>query len=249
MKRWVWIGCAALGLVTQAARADEGSVTPVAIAGIDPRIYLRAMRPEPHALLELKRLPVDVSVAILEGHAARYLTDVRAYPKDLAQVEIELLREDETRALVEGALAAVASKHHPRATPLIEAWLADNDARVRAAAAERYGEVGGELKALLTLADDVDPRVRAGACLGMGKLRTEAAVDALAQLARDDKDVGRQIAAVRGIGLAGTAPANGTFDEGVAQAVASKARLALVVLEPTEPAVQAAVDEAVARFK
>ena len=249
MTRLLWIGCALLGLASFAARADEGTVSAVALKGVDPRIYLRALRPEPHALLELKRSPVDVSVAILEGHAARYQADLRAYPRNLAPAEIELLREEETRALVEGALAAVASKHHPRAKALIEAWLEDGDARVRAAAAERYGEVGGEPKTLVAMTRDEDVRVRVGACLGLGKLRTEAAVDALALLARDDKDVERQVAAVRAIGLAGTVAPSGSVDPTAQQAVASKARLALVVLEPSDPSVRAALDEVVARLR
>lgn len=249
MKRLVWLGCALLSLASLDARADEGTVGTVSIKGVDPRIYLRAMRPEPHALLELKRLPVDVSVAILEGHAARYLADVRAYPRNLAAVEIELLREDETRALVEGALAAVAAKHHPRARALIETWLEDGDARVRAAAAERYGEAGGEIKTLMGMAEDPDPRVRVGACMGLGKLRSVDGVDALALLARDGKDVERQVAAVRAIGIAGTTPPSGDVDLAAQQAVASKARLALVVLEPAHPAVQAALDDVVARLK
>jgi len=91
--------------------------------------------------------------------------------------------------------------------------------------------------------------VRVGACLGLGKLRTEAAVDALALLARDDKDVERQVAAVRAIGLAGTVAPSGSVDPSAQQAVASKARLALVVLEPSDPAVRAALDEVVARLR
>lgn len=252
MQRLTSIGLAIaslwLGLAAPAVHADEGDVGAVAIKGVDPRIYLRAMRPEPHALLELKRSPVDVSVAILEGHAARYLADMRAYPRDLKPGEIELLREDETRALVEGALAAVAAKRHPRAKLLIEAWLEDSDARVRAAAAERYGEAGGELKALVALAHDADPRVRVGACMGLGKLRTEAGVEALAQLARDGRDVERQIAAVRAIGLAGATPPGGSYDVAAHQAVASKARLALVMLEPANADVKAALDQAVDRL-
>lgn len=248
MQRLTVIGLFALTLAP-AAFGDEGTVSAVAIQGIDPRIYLRALRPEPRALLELKRLPVDHSVAILEGHADRYLADLRSYPRDLAPVEIELLREDETRALVEGALAAVAAKRHPRAAALIERWLDHDDARVRAAAAERFGEAGGSLKVLRELTDDVDPRVRAGACLGIGKLRSEAAVDALAQLVRDERDIERQVVALRGIGLAATPPPGGAVDAAVQQAVASKARLALVVLEPVNPAVRAALDEVLGRLK
>ncbi len=249
MRRLAFLGLVLLGCVSGSLVADEGSVSSASIQGVDPRIYLRALRPEPRALLELKRLPVDVSVAILEGHAERYLADLRAYPRDLAPVEIELLREDETRALVEGALAAVATKHHPRAASLIAGWLDHEDARVRAAAAERYGEVGGEVKVLRELADDVDPRVRAGACLGLGKLRSEAGVDALVLLVRDDRDVERQIVALRAIGLAGTAPPAGAPDTPTQQAVASKARLALVVLEPASAAVRAALDDVVERLK
>ncbi|OGQ10529.1 MAG: hypothetical protein A2138_02515 [Deltaproteobacteria bacterium RBG_16_71_12] len=248
MQRLTILALMLLG-VQSAALADDGAVAPVAIQGVDPRIYLRALRPEPRALLELKRLPVDVSVAILEGHAGRYLAEPRAYPRELAPVEIELLREDETRALVEGALAAVAAKRHPRAAALIERWLDHDDARVRAAAAERFGEAGGALKVLRELADDVDPRVRAGACLGIGKLRSEAAVDALAELVRDARDAERQVVALRAIGLAATPPPGGAADPAAQQAVASKARLALVVIEPESPAVRAALDEVVARLR
>lgn len=246
MSRALVIGLVLWGLASD-AHADAGAVTAVAIQGVDPRIYLRALRPEPRALLELKRLPVDVSVAILEGHAERYLAAPSAYPKHLAPVEIELLREDETRALLEGAVAAVAAKRHPRAAALIERWLDHDDARVRAAGAERFGEAGGSLAVLRDLADDVDPRVRAGACLGMGKLRSEAAVDALVQLVRDERDGERQVVALRAIGLATTAPPAGAVDPAVQQAVASKARLALVVLEPKTPALRAALDDVLAR--
>ena len=249
MQRLVFLALVLLGFASGSVRADEGSVSSVSIQGVDPRIYLRALRPEPRALLELKRLPVDVSVAILEGHAERYLADLRAYPRDLAPVEVELLREDETRALLEGALAAVATKHHPRAASLIAGWLDHEDARVRAAAAERFGEVGGEVKVLRELADDVDPRVRAGACLGLGKLRSEVGVDALVQLVRDERDVERQIVALRAIGLAATAAPAGATDAATHQVVASKARLALVVMEPASPAVRAALDEVGERLK
>lgn len=248
MRRLTITALVLLGL-SPAAFADAGTVAAISIQGVDPRIYLRALRPEPRALLELKRLPVDVSVAILEGHADRYLAELRAYPRDLAPVEIELLREEETRALVEGALGAVAAKRHPRAAALIERWLDHDDARVRAAAAERFGEAGGALKVLRELVDDVDPRVRAAACLGIGKLRSEAAVDALAHLVRDHRDPELQVAALRGIGLAATPPPGGVAEPAAQQAVASKARLALVVLEPDSPAVRAALDEVVARLR
>ncbi|MCC7074331.1 MAG: HEAT repeat domain-containing protein [Deltaproteobacteria bacterium] len=252
MSRVLVIGLVLLG-VASSARADAGAVSAVSIQGVDPRIYLRALRPEPRALLELKRQPVDVSVAILEGHAERYLAEPSAYPRQLAPVEIELLREDETRALLEGALAAVAAKRHPRAAALIERWLDHDDARVRAAAAERFGEAGGSLAVVRELSDDPDPRVRVGACLGMGKLRSEAAVDALVQLVKDERDAERQVAALRAIGLATTAPPAGTSDpalqQAAHQAVASKARLALVVLEPKSAAVRAALDDVLARLQ
>lgn len=241
--------CSAVTGAALPAAADEGSITPVSIAGIDPRIYLRSQKREPRAALELRRLPVDHAVAILEGNAERYLFDRKAYPLRLAPVELELLREEETRALVEGALAAVAARKHPRARALIEDWLLDDDIRVRAEAVERYGEVGGDTAVLAELATDPDPRVRTAACVGLGKLRSDAGIDALLKLARDGSDAERQAAAVRGLGVAASAPPQGAADPRAQQELATRVRLGLILVDSIDPGVSAALDDVTARLR
>jgi hypothetical protein len=142
------------------------------VSGVDPAVYLKARKPEPHAMRELKRLPVEMSVQILE---ARTLDAFLAteYPKG---VNVAELRAKEERALIEGALASVAERKHQRAQEFVAKHLANPDPYIRAAAAQR----STDLAKLMVIAErDADDGVRAAALIGIASLRNKDALNAL----------------------------------------------------------------------
>lgn len=205
----VLLAAVTTALPSPARAADEDTAAPASVKGVDPRVYLKARRPAPHAVRELKAAPLEVSLRILRQGPGAFLVDERAYPRHLKEVERLRLRTLEEQALLTGALAAVAEKNPPEATTLIAPFLKHADPRVRAEAAERLGQTRGDVVELLVevARADVDVTVRGAACAGLGRHRSAAALSALAPfVVEDDKDDDslRRVAAVRALGVLGS---------------------------------------------
>jgi HEAT repeat protein len=249
------------------AGAAPATVDGVSLRGVDPRVYLKARRPVPLVLRELRALPAEVSVRILEGETAGFLAPDDAFPEALKEAEREALRALEERALVTGALAAIAEKDDRRAPALIARFLSHEDPLVRAEAAERLGQTSAPnvIERLVQVAwSDGDETVRGAACAGLGHQRSAAALEALTPFVLDDpaaapgaaagsqgfaKDGVRQVAAIRALATLGSAwawEARGDIAQGARLRGAARA-----LLERLRPQGEAAIaaDEVLARLR
>lgn len=246
------VGVLVAALASPVRAADEDAAAPAVVKGVDPRVYLKARRPAPHALRELKAAPLEVSLRILGQGPRTFLVDDRAYPRDLKEPERLRLRALEEQALLTGALAAVAEKNPPEAATLIAPFLKHADPRVRAEAAERLGQTHGDVVELLVevARADVDATVRGAACAGLGRHRSAAALAALAPFVveddkDDDRDSVRRVAALRALGVLGSSWAwRARGDVATGERLRAEARALLARVEGDVDAdVMRAVDE------
>lgn len=217
-------GTAADGWAGVAPSSAPSSAAIPRIPGVDPRVYLRARKPQPTATRDLAALPLEVSLTILREGPAAFLAELSAYPPSLTPPEVAALRAREARALTLGALAAVAAAGDALGPELALAalapHLASSEVEVRAEAALRLGQTRapaavGRLEALAH--GDGDPDVRAAACAGLGQHRSAEALAALEPLVLDGTDAERQATAVRALGALGSRwawQARGTSPEG-----------------------------------
>jgi HEAT repeat protein len=185
------------------------AVAPV--DGVDPRVYLKARKPVPHAIAELKKAPIDASLHILTDGPESFLADASAYPAHIDATARATLRVLERRALLIGAIHAVANKKPATAVRLLSSQLVARDALVRAEAADELGELTlleGGASVVPALADtamsDANARVREAACVGLAKVRTSAALVALTPFVLDESDAPRQRAAIRALAVLGS---------------------------------------------
>ena len=194
--------------------ASASLATPAAIRGVDPRVYLKARKPVPAAIADLKAAPVELSRRIISDGPDGFLVGDDAYPAALAAEPRSALRALERRALVIGALHALALRKPVDAHDLIASQLAARDPLVRADAADQLGQLGqlGQLDnvdSIVTLLarvarEDQDVRVREAACVGLAKARSQASLLALASFVLDDSDELRQRAAIRALAVLGS---------------------------------------------
>jgi HEAT repeat protein len=171
------------------------------VESVDPRIYLQTRAHEPNAVRELST-KLDVAVVILrDGVSDAMLAPRAAYPAGAKDADVEAMRVVEARALMIGAIHAVA-KHKPEgALALLDRAAHVGDAGVRAEAAEKLGELGDvAVPAIARAARDDDASVREAAMSGLGKVRSARALDALAPFVRDGSDARTQSAAIRAAG-------------------------------------------------
>lgn len=217
---------------------DHEARGAVSIAGVDPRVYLRARKAEPSAVRELRELPAEVAIRILTEGPDAFLADAAHYPAHLTVDEVARLRLLEIRALTRGAMAALVA-HAGRSQPALvvahlRPFLMHPDPTLRAEAAERLGQSGGDVVAMLAgLAwSDPEPQVRAAACAGLGQHRSAEAFAALEPLVLGGNDPNRQVAAVRALGVLSSRwawQARGASDEG--DRLRARARMVMARLE------------------
>lgn len=178
------------------------------VDGVDPRVYLKARKPVPSAIADLKLAPLDVSLRILKDGPEGFLVEDSAYPPALDHKAREELRVLERRALLVGALHAVADQKPTGVASLIAGQLAARDPLVRAEAADQLGELGDIDTVVTVLArvarEDADVRVREAACVGLAKARSLNALSALAPFVLDSSDEARQRAAIRALPVLGS---------------------------------------------
>lgn len=191
--------------------ASASLATPAAIRGVDPRVYLKARKPVPAAIADLKAAPVELSRRIISDGPDGFLVGDDAYPAALAAEPRSALRALERRALVIGALHALALRKPVDAHDLIASQLAARDPLVRADAADQLGQLGqlDNVDSIVTLLarvarEDQDVRVREAACVGLAKARSQASLLALASFVLDDSDELRQRAAIRALAVLGS---------------------------------------------
>ena len=186
-----------------AAAAQAAPPALIKLKGIDPAVYMLKRNHKPDVSAELRLLPADVAVAVL-NNAAAFVVDDTAYPAGLTGHVIATLRAAELRALVQGALTSLAQRQDPRAFDALLKHVGHADANVAAVAAERLGELK-DLRIVATLSTLVhndmlrDP-VRAGACAGLGRQRNEAALEALLPALAPANKSDLRVAALRALG-------------------------------------------------
>lgn len=165
-----------------------------AVRGLDPAVYLERRRPAPEATRELLRrgealVPILQELALLgarEREATRRPRD--AYPAGLTDAQLAELERAEDRALLHGALHAIARAPHPTGRFLLESIARDpaRELATRQVAVRALGIRGGDgaLALLTELARDPSAAapLREVACEALGARRTPAAVAALAAL-------------------------------------------------------------------
>lgn len=191
-------------LVTAAAaQAGPGPIGTVKLKGIDPSVYLQKRNHKPDVSGELRRLPADVALAVLDDATAFLVVDDAAYPAGIKGEERARLRSIEIRALLQGALTSLAQREDPRAFGLLQQHLIHDDVAVAALAAERLGEIEDArvVDTLAALIKDKSVRldVRAGACAGLGHHRSEAALEVLLPALSSSNPPAVRIAAMRGL--------------------------------------------------
>ncbi len=193
-------------LVPLAIAIAAASAAAEPLAGVDPRVYLRARKPVPEVVRELKHAKVDTAIRILTGDVSGLLAGDDAYPQAMKVDERQQLRFLERRALVIGAIHSIAFHKPPGALSLIQGQLTSPDSTIRAEAADQLGELGEPAIDSLSQAanHDSDIRVREAACVGLGRVHSDHAIIALTPFVLDSKDFDRQRAALRALANIGS---------------------------------------------
>jgi hypothetical protein len=194
----------ALLVVAAGAQAAPGPYAHLKLKGIDPSVYLLKRNHKPDVSGELRRLPVDVSLAVLQDPGAFLVVEDGRYPVGLKPEERARLRSIEKRALVQGALTSLADRSDPRAFAVLQKHLGHDDVAVAALAAERMGEIddAGVVDVLAGLLKDPSTRldVRAGAAAGLGRHRSETSLEALLPALSSSNKPELRIAVIRALG-------------------------------------------------
>jgi HEAT repeat protein len=222
-------------LAVSVSTAALASSAPIALTGLKPATYLQRRNHRPDVTAEVRALPVDARLQLLNREGS-WVTVDDARTAGLKPAALQQLRQQERYAVKAGAMLALAKEADPRITPAIRALLTDVDDSLAQIAAERLGERHDDATIVATLqalarntSRSLD--VRSGAIAGLGRQRTSEALSALIALVSSSTEL--QVAALIAINNLGSRwafEARGDIEGGKAlraQAVAALSALSL----------------------
>lgn len=200
---------AAMTLVL-AAHLDGENERLTHLRGLDPAEYLQARLPVPAVAREIEssRIAVGAQLEVLLKTRDRFpFADDSAYPAE-RQADLAELRAAEEEALLVGLLTGVARSGHPVSFFALRSALDDTSlGRARLQAAVMLGTTdpaAATTPLAALLADDTkDPALRAAAAVGLGKVRSEASLQAL-KAGAGDAEADVRFSSLRALGNLGS---------------------------------------------